>query len=57
MKENFQCDKCQKTFRKRGMLAQHYAKEHPEVSLESTSLNDVFEKVISEFPCPYCDKR
>ncbi|XP_003740242.2 uncharacterized protein LOC100901481 [Galendromus occidentalis] len=55
-KESFQCDKCPRAFRKRGMLAQHYAKGHPEVSLENTSLNDEFEKVITEFPCPYCDK-
>ncbi|OQR71980.1 hypothetical protein BIW11_10664 [Tropilaelaps mercedesae] len=53
---SFHCDRCGRGFRKRGMLAQHYAKQHPELPPEKTSLEDQFDKVISEFPCPYCDK-
>lgn len=53
----FQCERCCLGFRKRGMLAQHFARRHPEIPVESVqNLNVQYEKVISEFPCPYCDK-
>lgn len=53
----YKCDKCLIGFKKRGVLVNHLASRHPEISIESIpSLNAPVTTASKMYMCLYCDK-
>ena len=53
----YKCHKCLLGFKRRGMLVNHLAKRHPDISLETVpELNLPILKTTKDYFCQYCNK-